>query len=165
MAQYRSATVDDIIKSFPTHNIKAIEGRPSYRTLKPLIKELQKCSEAIPSTQKKGHLYLTTTNDEFFKKTGEWKVIPTRTSVHPTIAASATQYQIAQANRQHEKDTQIYHMHEIVNEAIKKLLTKNFFLEKFSANSLSTEKEFGWKAIRPTKNFHRNIFVKNDYQK
>lgn len=40
MATFRAKTADDIIESFQTHNIVALEGQPTYRTLKPKLKIL-----------------------------------------------------------------------------------------------------------------------------
>ena len=125
MVLFRATTVDDMIKSFPTHNIVSLEGRPTYRTLNPILKSLDRCAEAIPSQQQKGHLYLTTTDAEFLAKTGDVRVTPTRPALTPTIARGATDAQIAQANKDHEKEIQQYHSHQIVTEALKKLVTEN----------------------------------------
>ena len=91
---YKATTVKDTVKSFPTHNIKPIKGRPTYHELKVLIKGLHSCSEAIPSHQAKGHLYMTTSNNEYHRITGEWKDIPRKPSPMPSIDSRATQFQI-----------------------------------------------------------------------
>ena len=125
MALFSATTVDEMIKSFPTHNIVPIEGRPTYREVKPLIKGINQCAQSVPSLQPKGHLYLTTTNSEFHKSTGGWKLIPTNPPTTPLLPAGATQYQIAQANRDHDKLTRVYHLHQVTSEALKKVVTEN----------------------------------------
>ena len=111
MVLFRATTVDDMIKSFPTHNKVSLEGRATYRTLKKILKSLDRCAEAIPSQQQKGHLYLTTTDAEFLAKTGDARVTPTRPALTPTIARGATDTEIAQTNKDHEKEIQQYHSH------------------------------------------------------
>ena len=66
MARFQSITVEEVSNSFPTHNIEVIKKRPTYSTLKPMMKGLRKCAEAVPSTQKKGHLYLVLDDPSFF---------------------------------------------------------------------------------------------------
>ena len=91
-------TVEDIVKSFPTHEIEKIEGRPTYAILKPLIKGLNECAEVIPTSQPRGHLYLLKTDTEFLAITGEAKVIPIQPPNNPIIPTGSTQFVIQQAN-------------------------------------------------------------------
>ena len=67
MAQFQTITVEEVTNSFPTHNIETIKKQPTYSTLKPMMKGLRKCTEAVSSTQKKGHLYLVMDDASFFK--------------------------------------------------------------------------------------------------
>lgn len=53
-----SMTVKYVIKSFLTHGIIQLIGRPNP-TLKMILKGVDKCAEAIPTNQPKDHLYLT----------------------------------------------------------------------------------------------------------
>ena len=111
MVLFKATTVDDMMKLFPTHSIVPIEGRPTYQTLKPMFKSVNKCAESIPSNQPKGHLYLTTTNTEFHRVTGDWKTIPTKPTATPTVPPAATQFIIAQANRDHDTTVKVYRKH------------------------------------------------------
>ena len=140
MALSKATTVDDMMKSFPTHSIVPVEGRPTYRTLKPIFKSVDKCAESIPSNQPKGHLYLTTTNTEFHRVTGDWKVIPTKPTPTPTVPPAATKFVIAQANCDHNTTLKVYHAHQIASEALKKLITDNIqeiYLDGIDAGSSS----------------------------
>ena len=49
------------------------------------MKGLRKCSEAVPSTQKKGHLYLVLDDPSFLKVTKEHQVMPTKPLTYPDL--------------------------------------------------------------------------------
>ena len=104
MVNSKATTVDEVIKSFPTHNIEEIIGRPTYKQLKKMFKGLKKCAAAIPSTQRKGHFYLVSTNTEFQNKTGEAKVVSKQPAATPTIVRGASVEEINQANWNHAKE-------------------------------------------------------------
>ena len=74
MVMSESTTVEDTVKSFPSHDIQPMEGRPKCATLKPFEKEPRKCAEAVPSHQEKGHLHSAVTAEKF-KKTTNTKII------------------------------------------------------------------------------------------
>ena len=103
MVSFASATVEDITKSFPTHDVIPLIKQPTYATLKPMMEGLKTCAKAIPSVQAKGHFYLVVSDVEFLRVTTHAKVTPTRPPANPVIAAGATQFQIAQANRDHDR--------------------------------------------------------------
>ena len=67
MAIFAKVTVNDIRKSFPAYNFQKIIKRPTYATLKPLLKGIRKCAKSIASTQKKGHLYLVVDDAKFWQ--------------------------------------------------------------------------------------------------
>ena len=68
-----------------------------------MFKGLKKCEAAIPSTQRKGHFYLVSTDAEFLNKTGVAKVVPTQPAATPTIVRGASAEEINQANQNHAK--------------------------------------------------------------
>ena len=103
MALFLATAVDDMMKSFPTHNIVPIIGRPTYKVLKPLIKGLHTCAKAIPSQQVQGHLYLTTTKEEFSKRTSTLRQVPKQPPNEPKFPDKATAFQIEQVNQTHDK--------------------------------------------------------------
>ena len=124
-AAFATMTVEDVVKSFPTHDIVALTGRPTYLTLKPILKGIDKCAEAIPTNQPKGHLYLTKTDAEFLALTGAAKIVQTQPPINPVIPPGATQFVIQQANRDNDRLTKTWHAHLIVSEALKKMITDN----------------------------------------
>ena len=94
MALFPKITVDDIRKSFPAYKFKKIEKRPTYATLKLLLKGLRKCAESIQSTQKKGHLYLVVDDAKFHAITGDNKTTPVQPPLNPTLDSKDTQFVI-----------------------------------------------------------------------
>ena len=125
MARFSKITVEAVVQSFPTHGIERIEHRPVYATLKPMLKGLRKCAEAIPSTQKNGHAYLVLDDADFFALKKEAKRTPKQPKLNPDIDAKATQFVIAEKNRQHDRDEEEWHMHLTVSEALKRMVTEN----------------------------------------
>ena len=104
MALFSATTLDDMMKSFPTHNIVPIIGRPTYKVLKPLdIKGLHTCAKAISSQQVQGHLYLTTTEEETSKRTSTLRQVPKQPTNEPTLPDKATAFQVQQVNQTHDK--------------------------------------------------------------
>ena len=124
MASFNATTVDDMIKSFPTHQIERITGRPSYEKLKPIIKELHKCAAAIPSITNQGHLHLTTTDAQYLAITGKNKDIPTAPTALAPITSTMTQFQLHTCQVNHREAVRQHHLHQTVDSALKKLLTK-----------------------------------------
>ena len=87
MVLSETTTVEDIIKSFPSYDVKPIEGRPKYSNSKHFLKELGKCAEAIPSHQEKGHWCLTVSPTKCNSATGNDPVIPGQPPAAPDRSA------------------------------------------------------------------------------
>lgn len=66
-----------------------------------------------------------TSDAEFLAKIRDTRAVPVRPALTPTIAKRATAAEIDQANRTHKIKIQQYHLHQIVTQALKKLVTKN----------------------------------------
>lgn len=64
-------------------------------------------------------------NADFLQITGKVKVIPTKPPKDPVVKSSATQYQISQANWNHMGAERAYKTHLLVEDTLKKLITKN----------------------------------------
>lgn len=92
MVLFASAMEKDVTKFSLKNEIKKIEGRPLYATLKPLIKELKKCTEVIPLDQAKGHFYLVVSDAKFLWITTPNKFILVRPPTNPVIVAGSTQF-------------------------------------------------------------------------
>ena len=120
-----NTTVEDVIKSFPSHDIQPIEGRPKHATLKPFEKELRKCAEAVPSHQEKGYLYLMVTEAKYKEIVLRKPLTPSRPPMNPHIPLKATTNDTNTAVREHARDVKIYHSHQIMTEALKKIITEN----------------------------------------
>ena len=125
MALFAKITVDDIRKSFPTHKITKIEGRPTYATLKPMFRELRKCAESIPSTQKKGHLYLVVDDTEFTTITTDTKTTPVAPPLNASVNSGDTQFVIQQMRIAHSRLQEEYQIHQTVSMALKQLIAEN----------------------------------------
>ena len=94
-----------------------------------MIDELKKCARSIPSDQPKGHLFLLEDDDEFLQTTKMVRTIPPKPPKDPVVDTSATQYQIAQANKNHARAEKAYKTYLLVKDALKKLITEN--IEEF----------------------------------
>ena len=103
MANFVANSFEDILKSFPTHKISKVEGRPMYEKLKPIIKELHKCAIAIPLNENRRHLHLTTTDVQYWTITGNAKTIPVKPPALAPITTTMTQYQLQHCQVNHKE--------------------------------------------------------------
>ena len=120
-----STTVEDTVKSFPSHDVQPIEGGPKCAILKPFEKELRKCAEAVPSHQEKGCSCPVVTEEKYKEIVKKKPLIPTRPPINPKTPLKATTNEINTAVREHARDVKIYHSHQIMTEALKKIITEN----------------------------------------
>ena len=88
-----------------------------------MLKELRKCAEAIPWTQKKGHTYLVLNDTDFFALTKEAKKTPKQPPLNPVIDPKETQFVIAEKNRQNNHKEEAWHMYLVVLEVLKRMVT------------------------------------------
>ena len=125
MTIFAKTTVEDIRKSFPTTEITAITKRPTYPSLKPLLKGIRKCAESVASLQAKGHLYLVVTAAEFTAITTETAVIPTAPSLNPPVLSTDTQFVLQEKRAIHARLVEAYQLHITVSDALKREITEN----------------------------------------
>ena len=125
MTIFAKTTVEDIKRSFPTTEITKIEGRPTYSTLKPFLKGIRRCAEAITSLQAKGHLYLVVDAAEFTTITTKTAKIPTAPRLNPDVDAKDTQFQCQEKRYMHAREVEAYQLHNTVSDALKKVITEN----------------------------------------
>ena len=125
MTIFSKTTVEDIRKSFPTTDIEKINKRPTYTTLKPLLKGVQKCAEAVASLQAKGHLYLVVSAAEFNTITTETATIPSAPPLNPALTSTNTQFVLQEKRANHSREVEVYHLHVTVSDALKRVITKN----------------------------------------
>ena len=124
MTIFNPKTVDDIARSFPTYEIIRIDGRPKYAPLKAIFKELNKLSVSIKSTRNVGHLYLTTTDAEYAKATGQLKyhpIVPTPTLQIKEVKPTAAQIELAKSC--YDEENRVYNLQSLTDSALKNLLT------------------------------------------
>ena len=144
MTIFSKTTVEDIRKSFPTTEITKITKRPTYSTLKPLLKGIRKYTESIPSLQSKGHLYLVVSAAEFTTITTETATIPTAPPLNPPIVTGDTQHVAQEKRAIHSRALEAFQLHNTVSDALKREILKNvekMFLEDIEvANSTVLEK-------------------------
>ena len=75
--------------------------------------------------QPKGHLFVTLSDAEFQTETGEARLVPVQPPLNPVIPLAATQFQILQANRDHDQSCEDYNRYLITSEALIKMITTN----------------------------------------
>ena len=124
MTLFPKITVDSIRKSLPTYKSQRIEKRPTYATLKPILKVIRKCAESIPSTQVKGHLYLLVDDAKFLAITSKTKTVPVKSPLNPILNLKDTQFVIQELRSAHNRLEEEFQIDQSVQRALKQIIAE-----------------------------------------
>ena len=75
--------------------------------------------------QPKGHLFVTMSDVDFLAETAVARIVPAQPPLNPVVADGATQFQIQQVNRDHDRLCEDYNRHLTTSEALIKMITIN----------------------------------------
>lgn len=114
------------MNSFPNPRLTPIDSRPDYAAIAKLNLQLNANAASVPSARgdgRHGLLALTVSPQVYLTTTGMNFVPPTNPGVHPVgIPATATNVQIAYAQRQHEADIKEWQQWVKTDQALKNQL-------------------------------------------